>query len=93
MSEYPSHEDLVKIINWDIKDPIGLLHHIDIIWSSYGFVEIKGKNILKIKMVTGGWSGNEDIIHALQQNLFWGLYWEKSVRGGLFEFKVDRRIR
>lgn len=38
---------------------------------------------------TGGWSGNEDLIGALQDNrLFWFFCWRASVRGGYFEFHV-----
>jgi len=36
---------------------------------------------------TGGWSGCEDIIYAMQKNIYiWPMYWRLSKRGGYFEF-------
>jgi hypothetical protein len=40
---------------------------------------------------TGGWSGNESLIEALQRNhIFWSLCWMKSERGGHFVFEVPK---
>lgn len=39
---------------------------------------------------TGGWSGNEDIIAALQRHrLFWMLCFQSQRRGGHFTFTTD----
>lgn len=38
-------------------------------------------------LVTGGWSGNEDVISALKANfVFYAMYWESSSRGGKHVF-------
>lgn len=42
--------------------------------------------------VTGGWSGNEDIIAALERNtIFWITCWGMSKRGGYHEFWLPPR--
>ncbi len=39
-------------------------------------------------VATGGWSGNEDIIMALQENyVVWGITWQLSERGGRYVFE------
>lgn len=47
----------------------------------------------KLTLHTWGWSGNEDLLNALIENqLFWGLYWESSTIGGHYIFKL-RKIK
>jgi len=88
---YPTSEQLNKIKKWDIlRDVNGLLDYIQLLWQYDDFFILKGKNIKRLELHTGGWSGNEFIIYALQnnENLFWPLYWEKSIRGGHYYFKI-----
>lgn len=90
MKEYPDESDLKQIREWDaIKDPLGLIKFIEsICWCDA--VKIKGKRVWNVEFHTWGWSGNEDIIRAMLSNihLFWTIYWQKSVRGGHYYFKV-----
>lgn len=45
------------------------------------------------RFVTGGWSGNEDVINAMRRNLFlWNHTWMMSVAGGLFVFGDTNKI-
>ena len=92
INHYPDKKSLIQIREWDVlKQGVqGLLdlieentNHPD--WS----ISIKGKRVLQYEYHTGGWSGNEDVIEALRQNrFFWSLYWEKSIRGGHYYFKI-----
>lgn len=36
-----------------------------------------------VRLATGGWSGNEDIIAALNENVWANMSWVLSARGGL----------
>lgn len=45
-----------------------------------------------IRFSTGGWSGNENLIHALRRNrLVWLEAWRLSGNGGLHIFEYPRR--
>ena len=40
---------------------------------------------------TGGWSGNESLISAMQDNvIFWHLHWVQSRRGGHYVFDITK---
>lgn len=51
-----------------------------------------GKKCLKLELHTGGWSGNEEIICALQKSQFWFFWWESSRRGGHYYFEIPLKI-
>jgi hypothetical protein len=38
---------------------------------------------------TGGWSGNESIITAMEKSAFWLLFWCRTERGGHYTFEVN----
>ena len=104
-NDYPREGELQRIKDWDV---IGgnlqdFISYLESIWHlpEWGFRVHRGREHLfkrwcmKLELHTGGWSGNdanEDIIGTLQQNYFWTLFWQKSVRGGhyYFEFPIDR---
>lgn len=90
---YPTDESLQKIESWKFTNESKLRGLLDFLndlwhWPDFGFV-LKGKNILHLQLHTGGWSGNESIIFALQNTMFWWCFWEKSVRGGHYYFKIN----
>lgn len=90
---YPTEEALGYIKNYDIlNQPIKkLIEFIQELWSYKDFFILRGKKTLTLELHTGGWSGNESIIQALAENiLFWSMYWEKSVRGGHYYFKITK---
>jgi len=91
MNGYPDETILKKIETWDGKDPQEMLEWIDQAWNhDYGFIDekrMKGKT--RHTLVTGGWSGNEDVLYSLHVNrLFDALYWQKSERGGKHVYEV-----
>ena len=61
-------------------------------WNKTEEVNEYGEPIVRYRLATCGWSGNEDIIAALRENfIFWSLCWESSYRGGLYYFHVDKK--
>jgi len=83
---YPSDTELDQIKNWPIEDSGGLLEFVASIWNWPDYAMLKD-GIWHLS--TGGWSGNEDIIHSMQSNhMFWTLCWQSSARGGHFTFKA-----
>lgn len=85
---YPSKDDLYKIQHWAFSDVRGLF---DFIEQNEGMVHYGSfkRTIMpdgreRIRIATGGWSGNEDMMFALERNfIVYGSYWQLSARGGL----------
>ena len=90
-NKYPREEELITIKEWDLleKPVIGLLNYVKELWEYDDRFALTGKKVLRLYLSTGGWSGNEDIIAALQQNfLFWSMCWVKHIRGGHYWFEI-----
>lgn len=95
--EYPTEEQLLAIKDWQGRDPEAIVKLIREAYNThYGAIRLQNaRDILRgrarrLVLITGGWSGNEDVIHALQQNfVWWILTWRSSERGGkhVFEWK------
>lgn len=89
---YPTDETETAIKEWDVKDKTGWMEYIHAAWN-HNYGRIWNVNDC-IHMATGGWSGNESIICAMQQNfVLWFLMWESSHRGGLFAFRNPEVMR
>ncbi len=87
---YPTEETLLKIKEWDYHDFPGLMAFVESIWwqTDWGWHR-KGK---KYRISTGGWSGNESLVGAMEANwLFWTMCWQSSRRGGHYEFEIKKR--
>lgn len=95
---YPTEETLETIKTWPWGEYVGLVGFLEeAVCKPYGSVcvhestGILNEPVLKVRFVTGGWSGNEDIIAALHANFgFWLTCWESTTRGGLWTFEVPR---
>lgn len=89
---YPTKKELDYIKNYNfITKPIKpLLDYIQDLWTyDKGFRLKEKEGNFGLVLRTGGWSGNEDIIRALEANsLFYPLWWVKSERGGKYTFDI-----
>jgi len=90
MSRYPSDVELEAIKKWDWADSFNLFKFVFEIWA-YPDYALWDEDSEELTLCTGGWSGNEDIIHALQSNwIVWSMAWVSSHRGGKFVFDIGR---
>jgi len=88
---YPTDETLnnIKCYNGDYYD---LFNEIEYLFDQYGGADFDSKNN-QWTLVTGGWSGNESIILAIESNiLMYQSCWESSHRGGKFVFKIKEPL-
>lgn len=85
---YPTEAALERIAAWPTRDYNGLLEYVASLWAYPDYV-MKAPEARTYVFATGGWSGNESLISALEQNiLFWGMCWMSSQRGGRYEFVI-----
>ena len=87
---YPTEKELRRIEKWPYTDFVGLMEFIESIWEfkEWGFNRTKSS----YQLSTGGWSGNESIIDAMQKNIiFWSVCWNSSRRGGHYVFRLPKR--
>lgn len=87
---YPTEAALDKIRAWGfrsdhvIEDSLALMEFVRTLWWHPTLFTI-GHNSWVVH--TGGWSGNESLIEALQDNaVFWSFCWFASQRGGTHRF-------
>lgn len=99
---YPTDATLECIVSWkidDYEDCATLLAFVQKAWHwpSY-FTKAPNRHRpwpgartleRRYTVSTGGWSGNESLIAAMESNfMFWTLTWESSRRGGHYIFEV-----
>lgn len=93
---YPTTATLKTIRGWPLeRDYKVLLEEVSGLVQKHGYAECSGgaddDGSATFVLATGGWSGNESIIDALNGNAaFWGLCWRSSERGGRFVFDLSR---
>ena len=96
---YPTDCALDRIEHWSYTaDPRGWFEFIRSIWNfgDWGWKELtepsdwkENTMVLRYYISTGGWSGNEDIIRAMQANhVLWSTTWVQTRRGGHYIFEV-----
>lgn len=88
---YPTQEILAVIQGWQWGDAEGCFDFVRELWQ-YPHLwreSNDGENRL-FKISTGGWSGNESLISAMERNqMIWVLTWVSSRRGGHYEFEIQ----
>lgn len=91
--DYPTDVELKTVETWEFKEPgsftsfMQYVRSIGHYWPNgiLGWTQA-GRTY---SIATGGWSGNEDIIEAMQRNdTFWTVCWLQSRRGGHFMFEL-----
>lgn len=91
---YPTKRQLAIIENWSFQEKgrRELLDYLKKWWwyPQFNFC-VSGTRIITLTLHTGGWSGNEAIIEALQNSEFWLFYWRESRRGGHYIFKIPKK--
>lgn len=92
MDGYPTEEELDIVRNWDLTkhNAHEFIDFLESIWWHEEGVQFRGRTL---RLHTYGWSGNEDIIQAMQLTHFWMLYWKTTDRGGHYTFKnISKRL-
>ena len=91
---YPTELTLALISNWQhARGFRGLMEYVRLAWK-HGDVYFHSEETEEgtlYELHTTGWSGNEELIAALQKNsLFWVLHWQESGRGGHYKFLIGK---
>lgn len=88
-TDYPTETDLQTIRTWPLENGWReLLVFVAERWTMGNWTNRKVGYWFAFS--TGGWSGNEELIAALQSNeIFWLCCWQSSRRGGYWEFEVS----
>ncbi len=94
---YPTEEALEWIKTYDVVEK-GYKEVFDKIFELWAIYEpyyagydhnILGKMFDVWELSTAGWSGNESIVAAMEQNwLLWAMTWYSSKRGGHYVFHI-----
>jgi hypothetical protein len=84
---YPDEAELKKISEWPVIDAKAMMAFVKERWryADWGWKQ-RGR---VYELHTVGWSGNEDLIGAMIDNLlFHAMCWQSSKRGGHYVFEL-----
>lgn len=100
---YPTQLALDKIAAWHWSDSQGWLTFVESLWHlpTWGWSEAdvphewaENRTVHRYSVSTAGWSGNEDVIQAMQKNcMLWQEVWAQSRRGGHYIFERETEER
>lgn len=84
--DYPTQQQLEAIEALDGGTPRAFMGLVRSAWNhNMGFVSDERheqEGWTSFTLVTGGWSGNEDLVAALKRTMFHSMFWHSSDRGG-----------
>lgn len=86
-SGYPTEATLRRIRLWPFGDQAGFWSFVKAAWQDNGKIRMSQN---RIDLITGGWSGNESIVHAIGESMIGSYSWESSHRGGLHRYEIER---
>ncbi len=94
---YPTDETLEAIVDWQYRDRLELFDFIMKAWNwpdMASIIATGNSNTYGYRFCTGGWSGNESLIYALERNrIMWALTWYSSKVGGEYVFHVKKEAQ
>jgi hypothetical protein len=85
---YPLEEELDIIRKWDVihGSMRELAEYVQTIWTWKDFARIENNHLI---LITGGWSGNEEIVGAMLENrMIKSIYYYQWTRGGKYIFEL-----
>lgn len=95
---YPTKEALTRL-DQHAGTPEALVEKLRPLMENYGFVLVEDfvddfGNVpsKRVTLVTGGWSGCEEVIGRLSNTLFNFAFWESSWRGGKHTYVVPEKL-
>lgn len=89
---YPTTEilDYIRFFDGTPRDLIAMV--VELFRGGYASVEEglsdTGRPGLHLRLATGGWSGCEDVVDALQNTMFWTVFWRSTIYGGGYDFHI-----
>lgn len=97
---YPTLDALRLVENWHHECAVTWFDFIHSLWYARGWASevvkhrwLEDKHVMQFDVSTAGWSGNEDIIKAMQKNeMLWWMTHYQTRRGGHYIFELDRGI-
>ena len=82
---YPTSEELQTLTLWPASDFLGPLEYMLDRWRWEDHISNTDDTYF---VHTGGWSGHEEMLDALEKNFgWWKKHWYSIMRGGLYVFK------
>jgi hypothetical protein len=96
---YPTEDELKRIEEWTLRDGFEALgEYVCSLWYFSNWAEFRdwkkdeyGDEYRELRLATAGWSGNEEIVSALDRNrMFNALCWQSSHRGGLYIYHIPK---